>query len=103
MVRYADVALEVLASTDPAAAGAFVERELAGLDAADPRSERLRDTLGAYFSAGHNAAAAASELGVHEQTVAARLHAVEERIGRPVGARRAELETALRLRRYLAP
>ena len=46
-------------------------------------------------------AAAAAALGVHEQTVAARLRAVEERTGRSVAARRAELETALRLREYL--
>jgi hypothetical protein len=36
-------------------------------------------------------------------TVARRLRAVEERIGRSVATRRAELETALRLRDYLAP
>jgi hypothetical protein len=101
VVRFADVALEVLAASDPIAARGFVDRELGGLNGSDTRSARLRETLRAYFAAGHNAAATASALGVHEQTVAARLRAVEERIGSPAAARRAELETALRLREHL--
>ena len=98
--RYDDVALEALAAGSPDAR-AFVERELAGLAGDDPRSVKLRHTLAAYFAAGHNAAAAAAALGVHEQTVASRLRAVEERTGRAVATRRAELEVALRLRDWL--
>ena len=101
VVRYEDVALESLAATDPSAAREFVALELRGLDGADARSGRLRETLSAWFASGQNAAATAARLGVHEQTVAHRLRAVEERTGRPVATRRAELETALRLRRYL--
>ena len=101
ITHYADVALESLAAVDEDAATAFVARELAGLDGDDVRSTRLRQTLRAWFAAGHNAAAAAAALGVHEQTVAQRLRTVEERTGRPVAARRAELETALRLRDLL--
>ena len=101
ITHYADVALESLAAVDEDAATAFVARELAGLDGDDVRSTRLRETLRAWFAAGHNAAAAAAALGVHEQTVAQRLRTVEERTGRPVAARRAELETALRLRDLL--
>ena len=101
ITHYAEVALESLAAVDEDAAAAFVARELAGLDGDDVRSTRLRQTLRAWFAAGHNAAAAAAALGVHEQTVAQRLRTVEERTGRPVAARRAELETALRLRDLL--
>lgn len=101
VAHYADVALESLAAADEDAARAFVARELSGLDGHDTRSARLRETLHAWFAAGHNAAAAAAALGVHEQTVAQRLRAVEERTGHPVAARRAELETALRLRELL--
>jgi hypothetical protein len=97
---YDDVALEALAAADGDAARAFVARELAGLDGEDARSRALRDTLLAWFAHGHNAAATAAALGVHEQTVAQRLRAVEERTGHAPAARRAELETALRLRRY---
>jgi len=101
LTHYSEVALESLAAADADAAAAFVAHELAGLDGDDVRSTRLRQTLRAWFAAGHNAAAAAAALGVHEQTVAQRLRTVEERTGRPVGARRAELETALRLRDLL--
>ena len=92
-----DVALEALAGADAEAAAAFVRAELCGLEADDERSGALRETLRAYFATGHNAAAAGARLGVHEQTVAARLRTVEARIGHPVIARRAELEVALRL------
>jgi hypothetical protein len=97
VVRYDDVALESLLGADEARAGAFIARELRGLDGSDERSARLRATLRAYFATGQNASAAAAMLGVHEHTVSYRLRTIEERLGRPVTARRAELETALRL------
>lgn len=103
VTHYDEVALEALAAADLPGAREFVARELEGLDGDDLRSRRLRETLLAYFAAGHNAAATAAALDVHEQTIAHRLRAVEERVGRPVAARRAELETALRLREYLPP
>jgi DNA-binding PucR family transcriptional regulator len=98
LIAYGDVALEALASADRRAAAEFVARELRALDGSDRRSERLRETLAQYFRCGQNAAAAAAALGVHQQTVGQRLRTVEERIGGPVNARRAELEVALRLR-----
>lgn len=96
-VRYDDVALESLAAGDPGRAAVFVGRELRGIDGDDARSRRLRQTLRAYFAAGQNASSAAATLGVHEHTVAYRLRTIEAALGRPVTARRAELETALRL------
>ncbi|HEV2999379.1 MAG TPA: helix-turn-helix domain-containing protein [Solirubrobacteraceae bacterium] len=101
LLAYDAVALEALACGDRAAAEAFVARELRGLERDDVRSRRLRATVRAYFEAGHNAAGAAAALGIHQQTVAQRLQAVEQRIGRSVVRRRAELETALRLRDHL--
>jgi hypothetical protein len=97
VIRYDDVALESLVAGDDARARAFVSRELRGIDGADARSRRLRQTLRAYFVSAQNASAAAALLGVHENTVAYRLHTIEQFLGRPVTARRAELETALRL------
>ena len=97
LVRYDEVALEALFALDESRADAFIERELRGLDGPDERSARLRETLRAYFASGQNASAAAALLGVHEHTVSYRLRRVEEALGRPVTARRAELETALRL------
>jgi hypothetical protein len=103
VVLFDDVALDALCTRDPDAAATFAARELRGIDGADARTAALRATLRAWFRAGQNAAAAAALLGVHEQTVAHRLRAVEERIGRPASARRAELEVALRLRERAAP
>lgn len=100
-IRYGEIALEALASTDRPAARAFVTRELRGLDGSDRRTERLRQTLVQYFVCGQNAAAAAAALGVHQQTVGQRLRTIEERLGTGVNARRAELELALRLRDHL--
>jgi DNA-binding PucR family transcriptional regulator len=95
-----EISLEALAARDERAARRFVSRELRGIDSEDARSQRLRHTLTAYFAHAGNAAATAKALRIHEQTVAQRLTAVEERTGRSVLARRAELEAALRLRRY---
>jgi hypothetical protein len=98
VTRYADVAIEALASENTEEARRFVARELGAMNDESPTSQRLRETLAAYFAAEHNAASAAATLGVHQQTVANRLRAAEERIGHQVGARRVELELALRLR-----
>lgn len=100
ITTFDEVALEALAGRDEATARRFVARELRGIDGDDARSHRLRETLDAYFAHAGNAAATAKALQIHEQTVAQRLTAVEERTGRPIVHRRAELETALRLRRY---
>jgi hypothetical protein len=97
LVRYDDVALESLIAGDEERARAFVARELEGIDGDDARSRRLRETLRAYFACAQNASAAAAMLGVHEHTVTYRLRTVEQRLGRPVTARRAELEVALRM------
>jgi hypothetical protein len=98
LVLYSDVAVAILASENPAEARGFVARELRGISDDSSESRRIRETLTAYFASDHNAASAAARLGVHQQTIANRLRAVEERLGRPVGARRLELELALRLR-----
>jgi PucR C-terminal helix-turn-helix domain len=98
VVFYADVAIEALIGDDPAEARAFVAHELRGIEDESVASRRIRETIAAYFAAEHNAASAAAALGVHQQTVANRLRAAEERLGHPVSSRRVELEAALRLR-----
>jgi PucR C-terminal helix-turn-helix domain len=103
LVRYEDLAVELLLSENDSEARAFLAYELAGIDDDSASSRRLRETIAAYFAAEHNAASAAAALGVHQQTVANRLRVAEERLGHPVGARRIELEMALRLRAVLDP
>lgn len=95
------MALVALASHDEEGARAFVAHEL-GLLEGGRRGEVWRETLRAYFASGQRASSAASILGVHERTVANRIRTIEERLGRPVGSRGSELETALRLERLLA-
>ena len=102
VVAYSDVAAEALLGDDAAEARAFVAHELRGIEDDSVTSRRIRETIAAYFAAEHNAASAAAALGVHQQTVANRLRAAEERLGHPVASRRFELEAALRLRAGLA-
>jgi hypothetical protein len=96
-VQYGDVALLSLISRDEVLAREFVQRELGSLAGDNPRALELRQTLRAYFDAGHNASAAATRLSLNDRTVGYRLRTVEERIGRPLLARRDELSVALRL------
>lgn len=98
---YRDVALVVLAARDEQAARAFLASELRGLGGGDTKSRRLSQTLETYLSRGMNAAATAHALGIHEQTVTNRLRTIEQRTGRPVAERHAELAIALRLSRLL--
>lgn len=102
LVRYEDVAVQALAAENEEDASAFVALELAGLDEDSGEAERLRETLAAYFAADLNAASAAARLGVHHRTVLSRLRSIEERLERPIGSARLELEVALRLRSYFA-
>ena len=97
VTAYADISLLALALQDVELARDFVVRELGPLIASDNRSVVLRDTLGAYFGAGENAASAAAVLGVHDRTVLYRLRSIEARIGHPISARRDEIAVALRL------
>jgi hypothetical protein len=98
LTRYADVALVASLLADASATRSDVHFYLAPLgEPGSERSEALRATLRAYFDTGHNAASAAALLGIHERTVRQRLRAIEERLGYPIEARRAELDIALRV------
>jgi hypothetical protein len=98
VTHYADIAVESLALQGEDEVRAFIAHELRGIDDDSRASERLRETLVAYFTSDLNAASAAARLGVHHQTVANRLRTIESRLGRPLRARTVELGLALRLR-----
>jgi len=102
VIHYRDVAIEALATEAERDARAFVSHELRGIDDSSAASQRLRETLAAYFGAELNAASAGAALGVHHQTVTNRLRVIEERLGHPLGTRHLELALALRLRACLA-
>jgi DNA-binding PucR family transcriptional regulator len=101
LLFYDSVAVEVLAIENEEDARAFVAHQLRGIEDDSVTSRRIRETLEAYFAAEHNAASAGAALGVHQQTVANRLRAAEERLGGAIGPRRVELEVALRLKACL--
>jgi hypothetical protein len=103
LLRFEDIVVEALAIENEDDARAFVAHELRGIEDDSPASRRIRETLSAYFVAEYNAASAGAALGVHQQTVANRLRAAEQRLGHEsIGVRRVELEMALRLRACLA-
>lgn len=97
LVRYADVALLASVLRDDVLCRSLEEIYLAPLACGRDGGEALRQTLRAYFAANRNAASAAAALGVSRQTVNNRIHAVEERIGRPLDSCATALETALGL------
>jgi hypothetical protein len=101
VVFYDDVILEALALRDENVARDFIGDALPGLDQDDRASQRLRETLTAYFQAEQNRTSTAALLGVHAITVSRHLEQIEERLGHRVNQRRAELEVALRLRSLL--
>jgi DNA-binding PucR family transcriptional regulator len=99
LVCYADVALLAAALGDEVLAGSLRDAYLAPLEAERDGGAALRETLCAYFAAGRHISSTAAALGVSRRTVTNRLAVVEERVGKPLDASAAELETALRLSR----
>jgi DNA-binding PucR family transcriptional regulator len=97
MVCYAEVGLLAAVADDERARESFVDLQLGPLAGAGDKAPVLRETLAAYFQAEDNAAAAAVRLGVHERSVRYRLRRIEELLGIPITARRAELQVALQL------
>lgn len=102
LTRYADVALLTPWLGDVSRAQSLVEMYLAPLDRQRDGGEVLRQTLRAYFAAGHNVKASAATLGVDRSTVRRRVRTIEEGLGCSLQARQAELEVAMRLEALLA-
>lgn len=94
---YPDEALAALASADVDHAREFVTSELGPLAGHDETAQRLAGTLRVYLEENASPRRAAHRLGVHENTIANRVRAAEELLGRPVEERTAELLVALRL------
>jgi hypothetical protein len=96
-VRYADVALLASILRDELLDTSLREMYLEPLEAERDGGAVARETLRAYFAAGGNVSSAAAALGVSRQTVASRLRAIEERLGRAIDGYGTEIEVALRL------
>lgn len=97
VVHYGAVAVAALASADQEQARRFVEEQLGPLLGDDRESRRLTETLQAYLEEHASPRHAAVRLGVHENTVAARIRTAESRLDRPLRGRTTELLVALRL------
>jgi hypothetical protein len=97
VTQYADVALLASMKQDDLLSTSL--RELYINPLAQGREDGgagLRDTLRAYFTAGRNAASAASALRVSRQTVANHIKTVEQCLGQPLTTCALEMEVALR-------
>jgi hypothetical protein len=97
VVRYADVALLASILQNDLLATSLHRLYLEPLEGDRDGGEAARQTLRAYFAAGRNVSSAAAALGVNRNTIASRLRAIEEAIGRPLAACGPELEATLRL------
>jgi sugar diacid utilization regulator len=94
---YADVEIASLLAHDVRGARALVARELDGLTALDPNSEKLRRTALAYLRCAGSATAAGRALGVHTNTVRYRIEQAEEALGRSLQGQQLPLQLALTL------
>ncbi len=101
LVRYVDVAMLASVLQDPLLANSLREVYLDPLQGERNNGEVLRETLRAYFAARGNTTCAATVLQVKRQTVANRLRAVEECLGRDLATCSAEMEAALRLEEFV--
>lgn len=97
LTRYVDVALLASILQDDLLATSLRELYLDPLEAERDGGEAARETMRAYFAADRNLSSAAAALGISRRTVANRLRAIEERLGRPLNSAPAEIEAALRL------
>ncbi len=101
VVHYRTVSLIAALSTDPSAAQRFLVSELGELNAPDESTRRLRTTLRTFLEVGSSHAGAARVLGIHQKTVAYRVHRAEDLLGYRITDRRAPLEAALLLSGFL--
>jgi hypothetical protein len=97
ITRYRDVDLAAVLCADPDRAGRFAAERLGPLADRTEGGERLRTTLRAVFTHGHNRGDAARALQVHHKTVTYRVHQAEQLLGRDLTADTGDLDAALRI------
>lgn len=103
VTRFRAVDLAALVAGDLGRARRFVLRELGALAADDDEKSRLRATLKVFLEESSSRTATARRLGVHHNTVANRVHACRDLLGRDLNERRVQLEVALALAQLLGP
>ncbi|MCX4909892.1 CdaR family transcriptional regulator [Streptomyces sp. NBC_00878] len=104
VVRYADVDVVAMMTTDREQASEFVARELGDLGRnEDPLAPALRETVLSWFEHQGRTQATADRLVVAKNTVTYRLRRAEQMLDRPLTERRLQLWAALLLARHLTP
>jgi DNA-binding PucR family transcriptional regulator len=103
VTSYRRVELVSLLASDLPRARAFVAAQLGPLAFSTQPAQRLRETVLAFLTAGGSSTRVATELFVHQNTVAYRVKRAEQLLGRRVTERPAELICALTLAATLGP
>ena len=102
LTHFRDVALLAVLTADPERARALALSELGALAADTAAMRRLRETLRAYLACGESQVATAVRLGVHDKTIAYRIHKAEDLLGVAIRDRHTELEASLLIHAALA-
>jgi DNA-binding PucR family transcriptional regulator len=92
---WAQVGSVALMCADRDALADWVQDTLGGLSAQDEAMARLRETLSTFLTTGGSFTASAQLLHMHKNTVQYRVRKAEEALGRPLSARRRDVELAL--------
>ncbi|MGL5441516.1 MAG: PucR family transcriptional regulator, partial [[Mycobacterium] stephanolepidis] len=102
IASYSENELAVIAGSEFDVTRRFVRRTLGPLLEGGSNAAKLRRSLRAYFDANMQISAAATELGVHSNTLRYRIQQAAEMLGRPIDNDRFRLEIALKLCHGLA-
>ena len=103
VIAYHTVELAALFAGDPERTRRFVHQRLGALARDDDESSRLRATLMHYLQENGSRVATAKRIGVHPNTVANRIRACRDILGRDVGQDQVPLLVALTLAATLGP
>jgi hypothetical protein len=101
MTAWADVGSVALMCADRAALADWVQDTLGGLAAQDEGMTRLRETLATFLATGGSFTTSGQLLHMHKNTVQYRVRKAEEALGRPLNARRRDVELALQACEWL--
>jgi DNA-binding PucR family transcriptional regulator len=101
VTAWADVASVALMCADRDALADWVQDTLGGLATQDESMARLRETLSMFLASGGSFTSSAQTLHMHRNTVQYRIRKAEEALGRPLHARRRDVELALQACEWL--
>ena len=101
VTAWADVGPVALMCADRDALADWVQDTLGGLAVRDDAMARLRETLSTFLATGGSFTSSGQLLHMHKNTVQYRVRKAEEALGRPLSARRRDVELALQACEWL--